>query len=58
MSLQVSETWLTLKPNNRVGPKEGCNWGHGLSAAIKRAADKPCPQLQPSLVGPTYVINM
>ena len=27
--------------------KEGCNWGHGLSL---RAADKPCPQLQPSLL--------
>ena len=26
--------------------KEGCNRGHGLSAAI---ADKPCPLLQPSL---------
>jgi hypothetical protein len=45
--------------------KEGCNGGHGLSAAIKlgglektvgpslialMAADKPCPQLQPSLL--------
>ena len=38
--------------------KEGCNWGHGLSAAIKilmaaEWADKPCPQLQPSLISTT-----
>ena len=46
-----------------VNSKEGCNWGHGLSTAIKirsvwnqtarigapMAADKPCPQWQPSL---------
>ena len=31
-----------------AGPKKGCNWGHGLSSSLM-AADKPCPQLQPSL---------
>ena len=30
-------------------PKEGCNLGLGLSAALKITADKSCPQLQPSL---------
>ena len=32
--------------------KEGCNWGHGLSGAIKLGSlvtDKPCHQLQPFL---------
>jgi hypothetical protein len=28
--------------------KGGCNIGHGLSAAVR--PDKPCPQLQPSLI--------
>ena len=40
---------LYIQPSALLG-KEGCNWGHGLSAAIK-----PCPQLQPSLLlGPFF----
>ena len=31
----------SLKPKLGLGPKEGCNWGHGLSAAIKIGAREP-----------------
>ena len=36
--------FIYIVESNGRWAKEGCNWGHG-----RMAADKPCPQLQPSL---------